>query len=212
MAGGGTPGQRLRADLADHAPADDAERGHVATLLAALDEFAEPFDERAQSTHVTGSAIVLADDGSDRTVLVLHKRLERWLQPGGHVEPGEHVHDAALREVGEETGLAVRHPPAGPTLVHVHVHDGGRGHTHLDVRYLLLADPDQAFAPGPGESTRLGWFRGAEVAELGDGSVTAALASARRHGPASPGSPGSRGAVSRPRSDVASSTPPRRSP
>ena len=43
------------------------------------------------------------------------------------------------------------HPPGGPRLIHVDVHDAAHGHTHLDLRYLLVA-PDRDPAPPPGES------------------------------------------------------------
>ncbi len=178
-----SPVDVLRRHLDAHDPSSGEERAHVAALLAALDDLVAPLDEESQATHVTGSAIVLPHARDDRTVLVRHKRLDRWLQPGGHVEVGETVHDAAARETTEETGLEVVHPSDGPTLVHVHVHDGGRGHVHLDVRYLLLADPAQPFAPGPGESRTLDWFGVEDLAALADDSVTAAVDAARRlHG------------------------------
>ncbi len=87
---------------------------------------------------MTGSAIVVGPRG---VVLLRHKRLGLWLQPGGHVDPGETPWQGALREAFEETGLDVRFAGSGdahvPLLVHVDVHDGGRGHTHLDLRYLV---------------------------------------------------------------------------
>ena len=55
--------------------------------------------------HVTGSGLVLSPDRS-HVLLIHHRFLERWLQPGGHMEPHEITpYDTALREVREETGL-----------------------------------------------------------------------------------------------------------
>lgn len=168
----------LDAHLAAHVPADDVEARHLRRVRDALATMDEPFDQAAGPVHVTGSAIVLPSDGSVRTVLHLHKRLRRWLQPGGHVDAGETAQDGALRESVEETGLDVHHPDGEPRLVHVHVHDGGRGHTHLDTRWLLLADPDQPFAPGEGESHHVGWFAPDDLHDRTDDTVTAAFTAA----------------------------------
>lgn len=99
--------------------------------------------------------------GPRGVILLKHKRLGLWLQPGGHIDPGESPWDAALREAREETGLEVSFAEVGPggvpVLVHVDVHAGGRGHTHLDLRYLVdgaAADP----APPEGESQEVAWF------------------------------------------------------
>ncbi len=171
----------LAAHLDRHEPIDDVEAVHLQRTRAALWADHDPLSREDDRVHVTGSAIVLPTDGSDRTVLHLHKRLRRWLQPGGHVDPGERAQDAALREAGEETGLVVDHPPGGPVLVHVHVHDGGRGHVHLDTRWLLLADPDQAFAPEEGESDSVHWVAFDDLADVADDSVTVAVTAAMRH-------------------------------
>lgn len=53
--------------------------------------------------HLTASALVL--DQNDRVLLVLHNALKRWLQPGGHLDPGEDPEQGAKRELIEETGL-----------------------------------------------------------------------------------------------------------
>ena len=101
-----------------------------------------PCDEHADPTHVTASGIVVGRRG---TVLHLHKRLGIWMQPGGHIDPGETPDVAARREATEELGLDVTHPAAGPRLIHLDVHEAALGHTHLDLRYLLLgADDDPA--------------------------------------------------------------------
>jgi 8-oxo-dGTP pyrophosphatase MutT (NUDIX family) len=141
-----------------HIAADADEEQSIATLIAEVERLraagADPFSEDDDLVHITGSAIVV---GSRGTVLLEHKRLGMWLQPGGHVDLGESPWDAALREAREETGLNVRFTEQPPRLVHVDVHQGGRGHTHLDLRYLLDggdADP----APPPDESQQVEWL------------------------------------------------------
>jgi ADP-ribose pyrophosphatase YjhB (NUDIX family) len=166
----------LRDALRDHDPRDATERRSQARSLAFLDWLASPFDEEADPAHVTGSAIVV--DGEARVLLHRHKRLGIWLQPGGHVDPGESAADAALRETLEETGLEATHPDGAPRLVHIDVHEGPRGHLHLDVRYLLLADGAAALRPAAGESPDVAWFTRAEVEEVGDASLRSAVAAA----------------------------------
>ncbi|MCE2932882.1 MAG: NUDIX domain-containing protein, partial [Hyphomicrobiales bacterium] len=61
--------------------------------------------------HVTTSAILLSPDGTE-TLLIDHKTLKRWLQPGGHYEPAETFWLSARREAEEETGLSA--PPLHP--------------------------------------------------------------------------------------------------
>ena len=90
-------------------------------------------------------------------MLLKHRRLGIWVQPGGHVDPGETPWDAARREGMEETGLTLRFPAGGPRLAHVDVHPGGRGHTHLDLRYVVEGG-DGDPAPPPDESQDVHWF------------------------------------------------------
>ncbi len=160
-----------------HIAADADEEQSIATLIAEVERLraagADPFSEDDDLVHITGSAIVV---GSRGTVLLEHKRLGMWLQPGGHVDLGESPWDAALREAREETGLNVRFTEQPPRLVHVDVHQGGRGHTHLDLRYLLDggdADP----APPPDESQQVEWLDWPVAVErAGDERLAALLA------------------------------------
>lgn len=157
--------------LRDRVPVDGRERRSLTSFHDHLVGLTAPFDEHADPVHITASAIVVGERG---VVLHRHKRLGLWLQPGGHIDPGEWPHDAARREACEETGLAVRHPQGGPRLVHVDVHAGPRGHTHLDVRYLLEA-PDDDPAPGPGESPDVAWFSWEAAIALADDGLRGAL-------------------------------------
>jgi 8-oxo-dGTP pyrophosphatase MutT (NUDIX family) len=164
------------ADLAAHRPGDEAERRSLARARALIRWLPRPLDQAADPTHVTGSAIVL--DACGRVLLHRHKRLGIWLQPGGHLDPGEHPAQAARRETLEETGVAAEHPDAGPHLLHVDVHEGPRGHVHLDLRYLLHGDGDAPLRPAPGESPDVAWVERDEVPRLADASLAAAVRAA----------------------------------
>ena len=76
--------ERVRASIVERAPIDHAERECIAAFLRHYDELADPFDQTADPVHVTGSAIVTGPRG---VVLLRHKRLGLWLQPGGHLDP-----------------------------------------------------------------------------------------------------------------------------
>ena len=152
---------------------DERERTSIERFLHEFARLDEPFSEHADATHVTASAIVVGIRG---VVLHKHKRLGLWLQPGGHIDPGEAPWRAAIREAQEETGLPVE-PIAGrpsPPLVHVDVHPGPRGHTHLDLRYLLVAD-DVEPQPPAGESPDVRWFPWADAIAQSDAGLAGIL-------------------------------------
>src|SRR5271166_2033146 len=120
-------------------------------ILMLLECTPEPFS-RYQFTpgHITGTGLVLAPDG-ERILLVHHRRLDRWLLPGGHVEPEDsEIWDAARREVIEETG-AVLIPNGHPTLAGIDVHGIPPGrrepfHLHHDLIFGFRA-ADTALKP-----------------------------------------------------------------
>jgi 8-oxo-dGTP pyrophosphatase MutT (NUDIX family) len=168
-------GDSLRSLVENHAPATDREVSARARILVELDRLSDPCNEHADPTHVTASAIVVGRRG---TVLHLHKRLHFWMQPGGHIDAGETPAAAAVREAMEELGMEVSHPDGGPRFVHLDVHDAALGHTHLDLRYLVLgtdADP----APPPGESPEARWYGWDEALAIADVALAPALVIAR---------------------------------
>jgi len=104
-------------------PADDGEAAKSKELvLALLDRSPKPFSRlQFNPGHITCTGLVLSP-GRDRILLVLHRRLQRWLLPGGHVEPDDPlIGDAGRREVVEETGAILR-ADSPPLLVGVDVH------------------------------------------------------------------------------------------
>lgn len=165
----------LRALVVARDPGDDREAAARERFLVELDRLARPCDEAAGPVHVTASAVVVGRRG---TVLHRHRRLGRWMQPGGHLDPGEAPDGAALRESQEETGLVLAHPPGGPRLIHLDVHPAANGHTHLDLRYLLLG-PDTDPHPPPGESPDARWYDWPEAEATADEALAGALREAR---------------------------------
>ena len=152
--------QSVRSAVLARRPVDAHERAAIVSFERLFDALDRPFSEQANKVHVTASAIVLTDDHR-RVLLHKHKRLGLWLQPGGHIDEGELPWQAALRETVEETGLPAylrgEFGDEGPPLVHVDVHPGPRGHTHLDLRYLVES-PMVPPAPPEGESPDVKWF------------------------------------------------------
>ena len=65
--------------------------------------------------HYVATGYVFSPDRR-QILLVHHKKLGKWLPPGGHVEPGELPHACAIREVREETGVEPSLLPTSPSL------------------------------------------------------------------------------------------------
>ncbi|MDY7103431.1 MAG: NUDIX hydrolase [Actinomycetota bacterium] len=108
--------------------------------------------------HLTASCLVVAPDRR-RVAVLHHRKLGRWLQPGGHADGQGNLAAAALREGTEETGidgLAVV-VPAVDIDIHRVAPPGEEPHLHLDVRFVLLA-PAGAELVGNHESTALRWI------------------------------------------------------
>jgi 8-oxo-dGTP pyrophosphatase MutT (NUDIX family) len=160
------------AQLQARVPVDDREARSVRQFIQELSVLPHPFDREAGLTHVTASAIVIGPRG---VLLHRHRRLGLWLQPGGHLEPGEEPWEAAKREAAEETGLFTLMAKSDG-LVHVDVHQGGADHLHLDVRFLLEAlEADGEPSPGPGESQEVRWFGWDEALDVADPGLAGLL-------------------------------------
>jgi 8-oxo-dGTP pyrophosphatase MutT (NUDIX family) len=181
--------EQLLAALRAHRAEDEAEALDVARMVDFVRGHPDPFDRRIPEGHFTASAFVIDADGG-RVLLLHHRKLDRWLQPGGHADPGEtRGESVALREAREETGLdGLRLHPEAPRPLDVDVHDiparrGEPAHEHLDLRYLVVA-AGGALTPAQEEAADLRWFEWHELASLGlDAGLRRGLAKARRHFP-----------------------------
>ena len=180
------PRTALALALRRHLPADAEEARDRDQILEFVERHELPFDRKIREGHLTGSAITVSADGS-RALLLHHRKLDRWLQPGGHGDPGETTgEEVAMREALEETGIAglALHESA-PRPLDVDVHDiPARGdepaHQHLDLRYLVWAPADARVSPALAELHEIRWVAWDETDPLGlDHGLRRALAKAR---------------------------------
>jgi 8-oxo-dGTP pyrophosphatase MutT (NUDIX family) len=172
--------------LLELAPADAEEAGDRDQIVAFVRRHERPFDRAILEGHLTGSAITVSADGA-RVLLLHHRKLDRWLQPGGHGDPGETTGEqVALREALEESGIEglALHPRA-PRPLDVDVHDiPARGsepaHQHLDLRYLVVAPESARLRPELAELNEIRWVAWHETEPLGpDHGLRRALGKAR---------------------------------
>ena len=155
-------------ELRAYQPVNDRERAHRDAMLDLLAYSPSAFSrEHFVPGHFTASCFIICGDG--RLLLHHHRRLDRWLQMGGHVEPDETPQAAALREGAEESGLD------DLTLIgsifDLDVHDipeagGDPEHCHFDVRYLARTSRPEAIALAAAESNDLAWVDLERAAEL----------------------------------------------
>ena len=140
---GDTRFEAVFALLRAYAPTVD-ERVDLASMTALLESADAPFDRNLFAPgHFTGSGFVVSP-GLGAVLLVHHRRLERWLQPGGHVDADDgSVEGAARREIEEETGIGSLESLGGLLDIDVHPipprHDEP-GHRHFDLRFAYTTD------------------------------------------------------------------------
>ncbi len=134
------------------------ERTMVEQLRAFVEREPACFERATREGHITGSAWVVDEEGTS-TLLTHHRKLNRWLQLGGHADGNPHVWDVALMEAREESGID------GCELISTDIFDidihliPARGddpeHLHYDVRYCARA-PHRDYAVSY-ESHDLAW-------------------------------------------------------
>jgi 8-oxo-dGTP pyrophosphatase MutT (NUDIX family) len=140
-------------------PPDDEQAQTLARFRRLFAEYLDPTLKDTFGAHITASALIVSAE-LDRVLLCLHGKVNRWLQVGGHCEPGdESLAGAALREATEESGMdGLRIDPV-PINLNVHfVEKCSAGPSmHYDVRFAVQAPPGARPVRSP-ESHEVAWF------------------------------------------------------
>ncbi len=143
------------------------ERDFVPRFISLLNNFSRCFTRELVSGHLTGSAWVISPD-RQRVIMLHHKKLNRWLQPGGHADGDENLLAVAQKELEEETGLKqYRWLSANIFDLDIHLipqRAAVPAHFHFDVRFVAEANPSQPIEHNS-ESNFVEWLTLKEAAE-----------------------------------------------
>ncbi|MCI0334338.1 MAG: NUDIX hydrolase [Planctomycetes bacterium] len=156
------------------------EASVVNRICALVETHADCFDRTCRPGHITGAAWIISPD-RQRCLLTHHRKLDRWLQLGGHADGQWQVDEVALREAREESGMAAfTFVPIDGALIPLdidvhqiperrdsHGHLIEDAHEHHDVRFLLIAHSGQDVCVSD-ESHDVAWFTPDEVREHTD--------------------------------------------
>lgn len=143
-------------------------------MLSQMIDFVEAnencFDRELQQGHITGSAW-LVDKTLDNVFFTHHKKLNRWLQPGGHSDGDANTLAVAMREASEESGIEdVFIQPLVQEVFDVDIHTiparkNEPEHFHYDVRFILETDSSHPLKISE-ESNDIAWIATDKIPEL----------------------------------------------
>ena len=162
----------MLAKIAKYLPRNEQEKADQAEILKWLSSGEELFTRKNTSAHLTASAWVVSPD-RELVLMVYHNLYDSWSWLGGHADGDHDLLQTALREASEESGLTKLRPVTEDIFsLEILSVDGHfkRGcyvpsHLHLNVTYLLEADPSEPLRCKPDENKAVQWFGAAEAIE-----------------------------------------------
>lgn len=154
----------ISAALAAYRPWNEQEARDQEVMLAALSFFPDCFSRENRIAHFTASAWI-TDAARRRVLMAYHKIYHAWAWTGGHADGEEDLLAVALREATEETGVHAHPLSEGIFSLEILTVDGHekRGvyvpsHLHLNITYLLEADPLEPLRSKADENSAVSWF------------------------------------------------------
>ncbi|TAH08265.1 MAG: NUDIX domain-containing protein [Runella slithyformis] len=157
--------QPLLTLLRHYLPIDATERQMWQDTLVFVETQPHCFERWLLPGHITGSAWII-DPTRQCALLMHHRKLDRWFQPGGHADGATDVRQVAFKEATEETGLAAIQP-IGTTIFDIDVHliparPEMPAHLHYDIRFLFEANASVPLL-GNHESKAVRWIQLEEI-------------------------------------------------
>lgn len=152
---------------------------HSEVLLDFINNQDDYYTRTNKVGHITGSAFIVTPD-LENALLILHGKYNKWVSPGGHVDPGENSLNAASRESEEEVGLK-NLELLKPEILDIDIHRIPAAtkngvfepeHWHFDVRYLFKMQPDGIVDLNKLEAKGVKWLTLDEIAQDEDKSIS----------------------------------------
>jgi hypothetical protein len=150
---------KIRRLLAAYRTSDQEDQRHLAETQQFVERYPDCFERELLVGHVTGSAWIVSPDRS-QALLTHHRKLEMWVQLGGHADGNPDIFTVSLREGIEESGLT-QLKPLSKNIFDLHIHripanNDTPAHYHYDIRFIFEADPEEALVVSA-ESKALAW-------------------------------------------------------
>lgn len=150
----------LKELLVQYDPADIAECAYKTTILSFLDQYPNAFERSLEIGHITASAWLVNKDNT-KVLLTHHRKLDMWVQLGGHCDGNSDALAVAIQEAQEESGImGIKPVKLGIFDIDVHVipeTKKEKSHYHYDIRFLLQVTSDENFVVSD-ESHGLAWI------------------------------------------------------
>ncbi|MGH9598871.1 MAG: NUDIX hydrolase [Terracidiphilus sp.] len=179
-----TPTFSVRAALQAYFERNPHEQPLFPRLAEVMELGDRLLDRNSIPDHWTASAWVV-EPSRQEALLLFHRKLQRWIQPGGHADGNPDLPQVALREAREETGLKSLRLSSREIfdfdVTPIPARKDIPAHNHLDVRFLLWADRDEPILESE-ESDGVRWVRLAELSQSCDDQGVAKMA-AKTRGP-----------------------------
>ena len=157
--------QLLLRNLEQYQTEYEEEQLFIPRFRSLLKNFPDCYKRSLKTGHMTGSAWII-DEKASAVLLVHHKKLDRWLQPGGHADGDENIIEVATREAGEETGLQsislYRNNIFDIDIHQIPKYNGIQAHFHHDIRFIFQADRNERIRVSE-ESNEVAWIPLEEV-------------------------------------------------
>ncbi|MCL2228548.1 MAG: L-threonylcarbamoyladenylate synthase [Firmicutes bacterium] len=153
--------------LKTYTPFDDVEKEHVANTLHLLKTEKEPHSRTTEIGHITGSALLFSNDFK-KILLTHHKKLNKWVQFGGHADGDENTLRVAVKELTEESGITdfelFENKIFDVDIQEIPAYKNIPAHLHYDIRFAFTTCENNFIVNE--ESIALKWFTFEQFKEL----------------------------------------------
>jgi 8-oxo-dGTP pyrophosphatase MutT (NUDIX family) len=154
----------LASVLKTYHPWNRQEERDIAEILRRLEQGEELHTRDNAAAHLTVSVWVVSPDRT-QVLMAYHNLYDSWAWLGGHADGEQDLLAVALREAQEESGIFAT--PVSEDIFSVEIlpvsgHEKKGeylpSHLHLNITFLLEADPSAPIRPKEDENSRVGWF------------------------------------------------------